>query len=629
MATNSIMLCPYLGMADDRQTKCIFSFDGHRCYRDGDKRTAYRIPRDHQDRYCLKRLHTTCPNNPQAIAPAGPEATVLTQPGPETVVGEAPVSPSAGTQVGALTSRQAVGMIPVEMIPPITSTEPPVAEAVVPFSAAIPVVESVPELPAPAEAEVFPTLETPVEEAGELPRFIRARYDRDAGASLPPPPLEQEPPADIVPPPAFLRRIMRNAGGETQLETADDSAELADAVSPEEMAPLATTYGAVTTAAGQPANQAPDSDETGSLMDDAFDSIGRESDAADFDDNGATADDEPPVEDRPEPAAVAPRAGAVRQSTVDNQGIQAGEAVISHVPPVETYAATGMMSGDTADEESGTSAGAGQHTDEQEGNNQLPHRPPAARPAPPPPVFSNQGRGVLILVGMVAAAVLLAVVAIFALAQVGTDQFTEPVTPIPAVANKAGTAPAGSTPRVVVSGTPAATGAITTKPAGAAITTTAGVTVTGAVPLATAASKPVTATGTITGTGAVTGTQPATTTAPAGASSPAAADAVASAWDLRLSGATLGAIIVPPTATPAVPATGPSGPTGAATPVPGARAAVAPAGTTTHKVQRGETVYGIALQYKTTTEAILKANPTLTDENKIQVDMVLIIPIQR
>ena len=58
MTQANLDLCQYLGVIADPDTRCTFSFDGHRCYRG---RTPEEIPLEHQDRYCLTLAHSRCP----------------------------------------------------------------------------------------------------------------------------------------------------------------------------------------------------------------------------------------------------------------------------------------------------------------------------------------------------------------------------------------------------------------------------------------------------------------------------------------------------------------------------------------------------------------------------------------
>ncbi len=73
MAQDIFDICPLLGMEDDRETKCIFSIVGHRCFRG---EAAVTVSLDHQDRYCLGRDYRTCPDLPPELMVDQPPAAV-------------------------------------------------------------------------------------------------------------------------------------------------------------------------------------------------------------------------------------------------------------------------------------------------------------------------------------------------------------------------------------------------------------------------------------------------------------------------------------------------------------------------------------------------------------------------
>jgi LysM repeat protein len=354
----------------------------------------------------------------------------------------------------------------------------------------------------------------------------------------------------------------------------------------------------------------------GSLMDEAFESIGieadlsseEETDDTDADPGGSfttAAQSEPIVN---EISLMATKILEVPQPTasptVDTEVRPATETAITAAEDEEPLDDVGEdIEPATPEIEDGDEEGEADEPWEQR-YRQTAHQPVLEH--------STQGRGVLILVGMVAAAVLLAVGAIFALARFGADQFTEPATPIPAaaIASKSGATQTGPTPRIVVIGTPPPATAVS-KPTTVASPPPA--TATGAPASAVSSSQ----------TAAPVGTATAISKAPTSAGPAAAAPAVdalaAVAWDLRLSGAALASIVVTPTPTPPQ-----------ASGVAGAPTTAASSGSgTVYKVKSGDTLTSIARQYGTTVEAIKTANPTLVNENDIKVGMDIRIPAQR
>jgi LysM repeat protein len=52
----------------------------------------------------------------------------------------------------------------------------------------------------------------------------------------------------------------------------------------------------------------------------------------------------------------------------------------------------------------------------------------------------------------------------------------------------------------------------------------------------------------------------------------------------------------------------------------------APAGGTTYTVKKGDTLWAIALRYKTTIKAIQDANPSLTNPDVLKIGQKLVIP---
>ena len=55
-ATN-LDLCPYLGLSDDRESRCTFPTDTHRCYQDPQEQT---VTAEEQREFCLTKEHERC-----------------------------------------------------------------------------------------------------------------------------------------------------------------------------------------------------------------------------------------------------------------------------------------------------------------------------------------------------------------------------------------------------------------------------------------------------------------------------------------------------------------------------------------------------------------------------------------
>jgi hypothetical protein len=85
----------------------------------------------------------------------------------------------------------------------------------------------------------------------------------------------------------------------------------------------------------------------------------------------------------------------------------------------------------------------------------------------------------------------------------------------------------------------------------------------------------------------------------------------------------LGGIVPPPAPTPSPTPAVTARPTPTATPEP---TPTPEPEAVTHRVQAGETLFGIALRYERTLEQILAANPGISDPNMIQEGWLIIIP---
>ncbi|MGH2583317.1 MAG: LysM peptidoglycan-binding domain-containing protein, partial [Dehalococcoidia bacterium] len=70
-AASLSVACPYLGVAEDRETRCAFPTDAHRCFRAG--RPAP-VAVEHQMDYCLTGGYSRCAvyENPATAAPSSP-----------------------------------------------------------------------------------------------------------------------------------------------------------------------------------------------------------------------------------------------------------------------------------------------------------------------------------------------------------------------------------------------------------------------------------------------------------------------------------------------------------------------------------------------------------------------------